>query len=144
MLSEQATALRADPAITLVRPLAEQIGLALSDTLNLTAKGYGPVHVTVPKGQEVVLGRSHPTNHIQPNIDLTPYNATQQGVSRIHARIRHDEQGWWIEDLKSSNGTWVNGRRIAPFAPYPLEGVALLSLSKFEIYVILPGSTLPA
>jgi hypothetical protein len=144
MISELATVLPSDPTITLVRPPVEHIGHALSDTLNLTAKGYGLMHVTVPKGQEIVLGRNHQTNPVQPHIDLTPYGATEQGVSRIHAVIRHDERGWWIEDLNSSNGTWVNGRRIAPFAPYPLEGAALLSLSRLEIRAVLSGNTLPA
>jgi pSer/pThr/pTyr-binding forkhead associated (FHA) protein len=117
MISELATVLPPEPAITLVRPPAEQIGHALSDTLNLTAKGYGLMHVN---------------------------GATEQGVSRIHAVIRHNERGWWIEDLNSSNGTWVNGRRIAPFVPYPLEGAALLSLSRLEMRAILPANTLPA
>ena len=144
MISELATVLPPDPAITLVRPPVELIGHALSDTLNLTARGYGLMHVTVPKGQEIVLGRNHQTNRVQPDIDLTPYGGTEQGVSRIHAVIRHNERGWWIEDLNSSNGTWVNGRRIAPFVPYPLEGAALLSLSRLEMRAILPDNTLPA
>ena len=33
----------------------------------------------------------------------------EPGVSRQHAGIRNDEQGYWIEDLGSRNGTYVNG-----------------------------------
>ena len=32
--------------------------------------------------------------------------------SRVHAAIHHDEEGWWISDRKSSNGTFVNGQTI--------------------------------
>ena len=33
-------------------------------------------------------------------------------ASRVHARISHDENGWLLEDLGSSNGTIVNGELI--------------------------------
>ena len=33
-------------------------------------------------------------------------------ASRVHARISHDQQGWRLEDLDSSNGTIVNGELI--------------------------------
>ena len=32
--------------------------------------------------------------------------------SRVHAAIHHNEEGWWISDRKSSNGTYVNGQTI--------------------------------
>ncbi|MEM9410417.1 MAG: sigma 54-interacting transcriptional regulator [Planctomycetota bacterium] len=32
--------------------------------------------------------------------------------SRIHAEIFKDEDGWWIQDNQSSNGTYVNGQPI--------------------------------
>lgn len=35
-----------------------------------------------------------------------------RAVSRRHAQIAHDGQGWVLTDLKSSNGTWVDGNRI--------------------------------
>jgi serine phosphatase RsbU (regulator of sigma subunit) len=38
-------------------------------------------------------------------------------VSRHHARVLHDQGGWFVEDMGSSNGTYVNGQRIADRAP---------------------------
>jgi pSer/pThr/pTyr-binding forkhead associated (FHA) protein len=35
-----------------------------------------------------------------------------EGVSREHARIKWDGKGWWLEDLKSTNGTFVNGEKV--------------------------------
>jgi hypothetical protein len=34
-------------------------------------------------------------------------------VSREHAALVREADGWWIEDLGSSNGTWFRGERIA-------------------------------
>lgn len=50
-------------------------------------------------------------------------------VSRRHARIIHDSQNWQVEDLNSTNGTWVNGKRLTPGVPCPLKIGDLLSLS---------------
>ena len=35
-----------------------------------------------------------------------------EGVSRQHARIHWDGRAYWLEDLKSTNGTLLNGQRI--------------------------------
>jgi pSer/pThr/pTyr-binding forkhead associated (FHA) protein len=34
-------------------------------------------------------------------------------VSRLHCRLTLDDAGLGVEDLGSTNGTWVNGRKIA-------------------------------
>jgi hypothetical protein len=34
-------------------------------------------------------------------------------ISREHAAVVRDAEGWFIEDLGSSNGTWFHGERIA-------------------------------
>jgi pSer/pThr/pTyr-binding forkhead associated (FHA) protein len=34
-------------------------------------------------------------------------------LSRQHARVTHDLEGVWLEDLGSTNGTYINGHRIA-------------------------------
>jgi pSer/pThr/pTyr-binding forkhead associated (FHA) protein len=35
-----------------------------------------------------------------------------EGVSRTHARIVGEQDGYWVEDANSRNGTWVNGERV--------------------------------
>jgi adenylate cyclase len=42
------------------------------------------------------------------DLDLTP----DMQVSHVHARITWEDDGFWIEDLGSRNGTWVNGAQI--------------------------------
>lgn len=38
-------------------------------------------------------------------------------VSGVHARLWRDDAGWWIEDLGSTNGTFVDGERILGPSP---------------------------
>ena len=33
-------------------------------------------------------------------------------LSRKHIQLRFEEQGWMIEDLNSTNGTWITGDRL--------------------------------
>lgn len=42
---------------------------------------------------------------------------TDYTVSRAHAQVRYTGQGWTLRDLGSSNGTWVNERRITGAVP---------------------------
>ena len=43
-------------------------------------------------------------------------------ISRRHARIIHEEDSFMIEDLGSTNGTYVNrGRRLIPGTPHILN-----------------------
>lgn len=54
-------------------------------------------------------------------IDLTSFEAFEKGVSRQHAVLRPVESGYEIADLDSTNGTWVNQRRLIPGRFYPLD-----------------------
>jgi len=60
----------------------------------------------VPAGDEARLGRD-------PDLEF-PCDPDDDLVSAVHARVRRAADGvWWLEDLGSTNGTWLNGRRLA-------------------------------
>ena len=45
----------------------------------------------------------------------------RDGVSRIHALVVKEGRDCFIEDLNSTNGTWVNGKLLEPRVPYALK-----------------------
>jgi DNA-binding NtrC family response regulator len=44
-------------------------------------------------------------------------------ISRDHARIEHRDGKWWITDLGSRNGTWVQGQRVTGTAALRTDDV---------------------
>ncbi len=63
---------------------------------------------------ESFIGRWDPDNGIFPEIDLDKHDSDAK-VSRRHARITCNEGKFSIEDLGSTNGTFINrGRRLIP------------------------------
>jgi hypothetical protein len=52
-----------------------------------------------------------------------------QTVSRRHVRIDFADNGWRVEDLGSTNGTWVNGKRISPGQSVAIKAGDTLALS---------------
>lgn len=68
--------------------------------------------VLVCRGAECRIGRSRDN-------DLTLPDQPDAQASAHHAAARHERGQWWIYDLGSTNGTFVNGARVtrAPVAP---------------------------
>jgi hypothetical protein len=68
------------------------------------------------KNTSVLIGRTSRSRNITPDIDLSSDN----GISRRHAQLTTDGSRWWVEDLGSSNGTYVGGNVGAlPTTPVP-------------------------
>lgn len=65
--------------------------------------------VVLPDGKRVALGESTAVIGRMPECAVT---LSDPQSSRQHAEIRHDETGYRIVDLGSTNGTEVNGVRI--------------------------------
>lgn len=63
------------------------------------------------------------------NVDLV---INDYSASRVHARITHEESGYYIEDLNSTNGTFKNGLRLQPYEKRKLESGDELRFGKTE------------
>jgi len=86
---------------------------------------------------EFTLGRLSEGQSIMPDIDLTPYQAYASGVSRLHAVVKRDSSRIFVMDLGSSNGTYLNGRRLNPHMEEDLKHGDVVALGKLKIQVLL-------
>ncbi len=91
--------------------------------------------VEVPLNRIIHMGRVDPTANVFPEIDLTEDDVLDKGVSRRHARILKQENKVVIEDLGSINGTFINGKRLAPYLPEALSDGDTLQLGKLQLEV---------
>lgn len=76
--------------------------MAVQASLVYTAADGTKQDLILRIGEDTTIGR-------HPNCSLT---ISQPSVSRRHARLWFDQGVWFVEDLQSSNGTFVNNRRI--------------------------------
>jgi pSer/pThr/pTyr-binding forkhead associated (FHA) protein len=95
--------------------------------------------VNIPLNKPVHMGRLDPASNIFPEVDLTNDGGVEKGVSRRHARILKRGAKIYIEDLGSSNGTFVNGQKLSPYFPEALTNGDSLRLGGLEIEVALPN-----
>jgi hypothetical protein len=78
--------------------------------------------LTVIPGLSAYVGRFHPLNRVELQLDLTPYGVERYGISRVHACFDLDYAGrLYLTDMNSSNGTIVAGKRLRPYMPAVLH-----------------------
>lgn len=91
----------------------------------------------IPLSKPIHMGRIDPNGNIFPEVDLTYDGGAEKGVSRRHARILKKNQSIYIEDLGSSNGTFVNGEKLMPYFPEQISDGDAIRLGRLQIKVLL-------
>jgi hypothetical protein len=78
------------------------------------------IHLAI--NTSIIVGRcGHAVHNGSEEItDLTPFGTFSLGVSRQHLRLTRQGSFMFVADLKSTNGTWLNGLRLAAQAKYLL------------------------
>jgi pSer/pThr/pTyr-binding forkhead associated (FHA) protein len=75
----------------------------------------------IPAKDEVVIGREDPISEVFPDLDLTGFGGMEKGVSRKHAVIHHTGSDYTLEDMGSTNGTYVNRKKVVPNTPQAIK-----------------------
>jgi hypothetical protein len=89
---------------------------------------------------EFTLGRVSEGQPIMPDIDLSAYQAYTNGVSRLHAVLKRSRQQVIIMDLGSSNGTYLNGKKLETNIETPIKHGDVIALGKLKIQVLFKNS----
>jgi Trypsin-like peptidase domain/FHA domain len=77
----------------------------------------------VDAGKGISLGRS---------TSLVDFTIDEAEISRRHARVSMEGQRLFIEDLNSTNGTFVNGKQLGPFGKEPIRLHDVIRLGRLE------------
>jgi serine/threonine protein kinase len=98
----------------------------------LVVTGTGATLPIPPQG-EVLIGRADPGVTPQPDVDLGPHGGSQAGVSRHHARLLYGPEGWLLEDLHSTNGTFLNNTPVRPGQPVRVRSDDVIRCSQLTL-----------
>ena len=130
----------------LTREVQNSVEAAIESTRQLRLADLAAVQArSKPSRQNMVLSDGHGLQ-----FDLDPYagvvrlgRATDndvavdsQRVSRYHCQLRWVDTGWLVYDLGSTNGTWLDGRRIESGRPGLLRASSELRLGDVGFKVV--------
>lgn len=92
--------------------------------------------IVLPIAPSLIIGRVGSTaGDIQPDVDLSPFDAKTKGVSRLHLRMVRKSSLIYVADMGSSNGSHLNGRRMYANAEQIIRSGDELLLGSLKIRV---------
>jgi len=80
-------------------------------------------------GEHAIVGRYDHDHGVQPEVDLGSMSGADT-VTRVHATIEHIGSAYTLTDLNSSNATRINGKRLKPDKPSPINDGDTLQFGK--------------
>ncbi|KAK4044682.1 hypothetical protein C8A01DRAFT_42587 [Parachaetomium inaequale] len=98
---------------------------------------FAPVSRTLPTGREIIRVGRYSERDNQPNAPANTPSAAPVGfkskvVSRRHCEFWYEDGKWYIKDVKSSSGTFLNHIRLSPpgteSKPYPVNDGDIVQL----------------
>lgn len=116
---------RPDPTIGLGS--ARHVWRISMELLDKPNEGFG-----LDLNDDVMFGRGEG----QPDlVDLNPYDAVEMGVSRTHAVMRPTANKLYLIDLNSTNGTYLNSKKIGKNTPYSITNGDVISFGHLHFTV---------
>ncbi|MEM6284048.1 MAG: response regulator [Chloroflexota bacterium] len=95
--------------------------------------------VQIQVREQMVIGRGSGAG--APDVDFGPYVTEEDGLSRRHAILLARKNFLTIRDMGSTNGTFINGLRLANNQDFPLEHGDTITFGRLEarlMFAVLP------
>jgi hypothetical protein len=129
------------PAPPVVEPPSIPVATPIPAATQIQQAAYQLLHLQTnkvielpPHLQVVMLGK--PNEKSPPDIDVSGFPCSEV-VSRIHANIRVEGINYYLEDLGSANGTYVNHNVLAEGNRHLLRGGDRISLGKGDLVTFM-------
>lgn len=85
---------------------------------------------------DLIVGRRKPDDQSDDvDIDLARFGAGDLGVSRRHVQLLVEAGDVFVIDLKTTNGTRLNGKSLRPGQPYRVRDSDELELGRLRVTV---------
>jgi FHA domain len=91
--------------------------------------------LTLPYAESAIVGRAGSADGAEVYVDLGPLCARETGVSRRHVKILRKGTLIYVVDVGSTNGTWLNGRRLMVNVERLLRNGDELQLGSLKLHV---------
>ncbi|MBZ0291397.1 MAG: FHA domain-containing protein [Anaerolineae bacterium] len=104
------------------------------ESVVLFVAGHSETPITLTVRQPVTFGRSVEAGS-KNYVDLSRFNAIDNGVSRKHMMLHAKEGKFFVEDADSVNGTFLNGNPLKPNELTELNNADEIRLGQMRMYV---------
>ncbi|BAY64964.1 FHA domain containing protein [Calothrix brevissima NIES-22] len=127
-----------EPEPVAVVPAAPAVSPARTQLQQITAQLFhvqSDTNIELPQTLSVIhIGK--PNDRIPPDVDVSGF-PNSEIVSRIHSDIRVEGDAFYIEDVGSSNGTYINNLPLLPGNRHRLRPGDRISLGKGDLVTFL-------
>ncbi len=109
-----------EPSETMCQEMPEEADIEETVILYRAAEYGSPALVSEEAGQAPSIILDQEMLVIGKMDGVSDILLDRPSISRIHAKIQRKEDGYWIADLNSKNGTFINGRKLEKEEEYLL------------------------
>lgn len=99
------------------------------------AKRLRLVAMNAPERFEIVVNKDNFTIGTKDTNDAVIHYS--KAISRTHCKVTGGRGQYWITDLKSSNGTFINKKRLQPNQPYELKSGDIVQMANLDFQAVI-------